>query len=59
MAAVAAQDGAHTGLQLRHVERFDDVVVGAAVQSVEAAVEVVAGGYDEDGGFCCLRVGFG
>ena len=54
VAAVAAQDGAHTGLQLRHVEGFDDVVVGAAVQSVEAAVEVVAGGNDEDGGFAAF-----
>ena len=35
---LAAQDGADAGLQFGHVEGFDEVVVGAAVEAGEAAV---------------------
>ena len=47
MPVVPPQNRPHPGLQFGHVERFDDIVVGTAVQPAEPAVQVVAGGNDQ------------
>ena len=43
-AGVAAQHGAHAGVQLVELERLDEVVVGAGVQAGDAVAERVARG---------------
>ena len=48
-AATTTQHGAHPRQQLRHIKGFDEVVIRAAVEAAQAAVEVVTGGEDEDG----------
>ena len=42
------QQGAHAREQLLALERLDEVVVGARVQPLDARVERVAGGQDQD-----------
>ena len=47
---MAAQNGADAGFEFVHIKGFDDVVVCAAVQACNAAVNIVAGGENQHGG---------
>ena len=47
--AAAAQEGTDSRQQLRKRKGFDEVVVGAAVESVHPIVDGVLGGQDQDG----------
>jgi hypothetical protein len=48
-AFVAAEEGADAGEEFLEREGFDEVVVGAAVEAVDAVVDVAFGGEEEDG----------
>jgi len=47
-ARAAADEGAHTGKHLLHMERFGDVIVRARVDACHLVAPTVAGGEDQD-----------
>ena len=48
MAGGAAQQGAHAGEQLLHVEGLRYVIVGAGIEALDLVAPAVAGGQDDD-----------
>ena len=45
----AAQEGAHTGEQFFQVERFDQVIIGAGIETLDAILDGILGGQHQDG----------